>query len=313
MLDGDRTRWKLKHATPGSAPACWRCSRRWWPPCCGSSDVGGRGDFNRYAIYFEQQALDGLEIGADVTLRGIKVGRVEDYALAGRQAQPRARRSCASTAARRCAPTRWRWSRATSSPASPPSRWSTASPPGELLTKVPEGERYPVIARGPLRPGGDRRPRQRGRRNGIERAEQPQPAARPPRTARRCMDTVRNLRDLTAGLNQRLAALDRTLERSGAAPPSARFGRRRRRPRSARPPAIAWPRVADRRPRRRDVDAHARRDRAHARPKRERALAQVAAASDALQRQAASTAQPARGRGDQRRRPAERARSPSCA
>jgi phospholipid/cholesterol/gamma-HCH transport system substrate-binding protein len=43
--------------------------------------VGGGGGFARYAIHFEKQALDGLEIGADVTLRGIKVGRVEDYAL----------------------------------------------------------------------------------------------------------------------------------------------------------------------------------------------------------------------------------------
>ena len=46
-------------------------------------DIGGRGDFSRYMIHFEQQALDGLQIGADVTLRGIKIGRVEDYALAG--------------------------------------------------------------------------------------------------------------------------------------------------------------------------------------------------------------------------------------
>ena len=46
-------------------------------------NVGGGDNFERFAIHFEQQALDGLEIGADVTLRGIKVGRVEDYALSG--------------------------------------------------------------------------------------------------------------------------------------------------------------------------------------------------------------------------------------
>ncbi len=43
--------------------------------------TGGRSDFNFYTIYFERQPLDGLQIGADVTMRGIKVGRVEDYAL----------------------------------------------------------------------------------------------------------------------------------------------------------------------------------------------------------------------------------------
>lgn len=42
---------------------------------------GGRGDFNYYTIYFERQPLDGLQIGADVLMRGIKVGRVDDYAL----------------------------------------------------------------------------------------------------------------------------------------------------------------------------------------------------------------------------------------
>jgi len=43
--------------------------------------LGGRGDFAFYTIHFEEQALDGLDVGADVSLRGIKVGRVEDYAL----------------------------------------------------------------------------------------------------------------------------------------------------------------------------------------------------------------------------------------
>ncbi|MFP5396819.1 MAG: MlaD family protein [Gammaproteobacteria bacterium] len=45
-------------------------------------NVGARERFANYAIHFEQQALDGLEVGADVKLRGIKVGRVEAYALA---------------------------------------------------------------------------------------------------------------------------------------------------------------------------------------------------------------------------------------
>lgn len=43
--------------------------------------AGGRGDYVHYAIHFESQALDGLQIGAEVNLRGIKIGRVVDYAL----------------------------------------------------------------------------------------------------------------------------------------------------------------------------------------------------------------------------------------
>ena len=42
---------------------------------------GARGDFRYYTIYFERQPLDGLQIGADVDMRGIKIGRVEDYHL----------------------------------------------------------------------------------------------------------------------------------------------------------------------------------------------------------------------------------------
>ena len=43
--------------------------------------TGTRGDFNYYTIYFERQPLDGLQLGADVDMRGIKIGRVEDYQL----------------------------------------------------------------------------------------------------------------------------------------------------------------------------------------------------------------------------------------
>lgn len=44
--------------------------------------LGGR-DYVRYAVVFEQQPLDGLDVGAAVHLRGIQIGRVEDYALVG--------------------------------------------------------------------------------------------------------------------------------------------------------------------------------------------------------------------------------------
>ena len=38
--------------------------------------TGARADFNYYTIYFERQPLDGLQLGADVDMRGIKIGRV---------------------------------------------------------------------------------------------------------------------------------------------------------------------------------------------------------------------------------------------
>ncbi len=42
---------------------------------------GAQDQWRTYSIYFEKQSLDGLQIGGDVTMRGIKVGRVEQYAI----------------------------------------------------------------------------------------------------------------------------------------------------------------------------------------------------------------------------------------
>ncbi len=47
--------------------------------------AGSERNFSHYIIYFQEQALDGLQIGGDVLLRGIKVGRVDDYALSGKK------------------------------------------------------------------------------------------------------------------------------------------------------------------------------------------------------------------------------------
>jgi phospholipid/cholesterol/gamma-HCH transport system substrate-binding protein len=43
--------------------------------------TGGRADFRYYTIYFEQQSLEGLQVGGDVNIRGVKVGRVESYSI----------------------------------------------------------------------------------------------------------------------------------------------------------------------------------------------------------------------------------------
>ncbi|MCP5278721.1 MAG: MCE family protein [Thiobacillus sp.] len=41
----------------------------------------------RYVVYFEKQSLEGLQIGSDVRMQGIKVGKVEDYAISPGQAR----------------------------------------------------------------------------------------------------------------------------------------------------------------------------------------------------------------------------------
>lgn len=43
--------------------------------------TGARPDSRYYTIYFERQSLEGLQVGGDVNMRGVKVGRVESYSI----------------------------------------------------------------------------------------------------------------------------------------------------------------------------------------------------------------------------------------
>ncbi len=43
--------------------------------------VGSADNFRHYAIHFEKQSLEGLQIGSDVNMRGVKVGRVQQYSI----------------------------------------------------------------------------------------------------------------------------------------------------------------------------------------------------------------------------------------
>jgi phospholipid/cholesterol/gamma-HCH transport system substrate-binding protein len=45
------------------------------------SNTGRTSDFRFYTIYFERQSLEGLQVGGDVNMRGVKVGRVESYTI----------------------------------------------------------------------------------------------------------------------------------------------------------------------------------------------------------------------------------------
>ena len=46
--------------------------------------TGARGDFRYYTVYFERQSLEGLQVGGDVNMRGVKVGRVESYSISSK-------------------------------------------------------------------------------------------------------------------------------------------------------------------------------------------------------------------------------------
>lgn len=178
-------------------------------------NVGGKGDFERYAIHFEQQELAGLEVGAAVTLRGIKVGRVEDYALVGNKlnrvrVQVRVDRRAPVLTNTQAVVTR---NFVTGIAAITLVNPALAGAP---LAEVPEGETYPVISEG--RSNMDEiagRVSQVGEMAAVALTNVNQLLDANNREA--VMAAVRNLRDLSSGLNQRLAALDDTLQRTARA------------------------------------------------------------------------------------------------
>jgi phospholipid/cholesterol/gamma-HCH transport system substrate-binding protein len=177
--------------------------------------VGGRGEFNHYAIYFEQQPLDGLQIGGEVNLRGIKVGRVEDYALS----DDKLNRVRVEVRVDKRAPVRTNTSAVVSRNFVTGIAAITLinrEPAGAALTKIPDGESLPVIGEGQsnldeltgrVSQVGELASTALNSINQLLTAE----------NRRDAMDAVRNLRDLAAGLSQRLTALDRTLDRAGTA------------------------------------------------------------------------------------------------
>jgi phospholipid/cholesterol/gamma-HCH transport system substrate-binding protein len=178
-------------------------------------DIAGREQFEHYVIYFERQPLDGLEIGAPVNLRGIKIGRVEDYALS----EEKINRVRVVIRVDRRAPVRVNTVAVVTRnivTGIASITLLTREPPGASLTEVPPGEKYPVIAEGQSsleEIAGQVQQLGVQAQAALENLNQLLTAD----NRRAVMDTVRNLRDLSAGVNRRLAALDRTLASTGAA------------------------------------------------------------------------------------------------
>jgi phospholipid/cholesterol/gamma-HCH transport system substrate-binding protein len=171
--------------------------------------TGSRADFNYYTIYFERQPLDGLQIGADVDMRGIKIGRVEDYQL-----QPEnINRVMVTVRTDKRAPVR------TNTAAIVTRNFVTGiakidlitpEPLGPALTEVRADEQFPVIPEGESNLDA-----LAGRVNELgdmaaETLESLNDVLKP-RNRVAFTETLDNLRKLTAGLNARLADIDRTI------------------------------------------------------------------------------------------------------
>lgn len=171
--------------------------------------TGSRGDFKYYTIYFERQQLDGLQMGADVDMRGIKIGRVEDYDLLAEKIN----RVRVTIRTDRRAPVR------TNTVAIVIRNFVTGIARISLITPEPAGpplleptgdQQYPVIAEGES--SFDAIAGKVGRIGDIavETLENINLLLTPDNRAQITASIV-NLRDLTAGLNQRVKDLDQSL------------------------------------------------------------------------------------------------------
>jgi len=111
------------------------------------SSSGNASDFRFYMIYFERQSLEGLQVGGDVSMRGVKVGRVEDYTIsrdninrvAVRVRIARETPVSENTVAVVARNLLTGIARIT---------LETPGTPGPELVAIPSGERYPVIPEG---------------------------------------------------------------------------------------------------------------------------------------------------------------------
>jgi phospholipid/cholesterol/gamma-HCH transport system substrate-binding protein len=111
------------------------------------SSSGNKADFEFYTVYFERQSLEGLQIGADVNMRGVKVGRVEDYTIS----RDNINRVAVTLRVARATPVSENTSAVVARNfVTSIARINLETPgkPGPPLSQVPEGERYPVIPEG---------------------------------------------------------------------------------------------------------------------------------------------------------------------
>jgi phospholipid/cholesterol/gamma-HCH transport system substrate-binding protein len=171
--------------------------------------TGTRTDFNYYTIYFERQPLDGLQLGADVDMRGIKIGRVEDYQLLAENIN----RVRVTVRTDKRAPVR------TNTVAIVTRNFVTGiakvslitpEPLGPPLTEIRDDQKHPVIPEGEsnldalagkVNQLGDMAAETLENLNDVLK----------PRNRVAFTETLDNLRKLTAGLNARLTELDKSI------------------------------------------------------------------------------------------------------
>jgi phospholipid/cholesterol/gamma-HCH transport system substrate-binding protein len=111
------------------------------------TSTGRASDFRFYTVYFERQSLEGLQVGGDVNMRGVTVGRVEQYTIT----RDNINRVNVKIRVTRETPVSENTKAVVArNVLTGIARINLETPgvPGPELVKVPEGERFPVIPEG---------------------------------------------------------------------------------------------------------------------------------------------------------------------
>ncbi len=172
------------------------------------TQAGSHGADAKYEIVFVRQSLEGLQIGGDVTMRGIKVGQVVDYSLSPREIN----RVSVLIRIKRDAPV-------TENTVAVVARTfvtgiarinlRTPEPPGPPL-KAKEGQDYPVIKEGTSMEEKIEDVASRMAESGTEALERLNDLL-DKQNRETVRDVLVNIRNLTAGLDARLERIDQTL------------------------------------------------------------------------------------------------------
>jgi phospholipid/cholesterol/gamma-HCH transport system substrate-binding protein len=172
------------------------------------SSTGRGSDFRFYTIYFERQSLEGLQVGANVNMRGVPVGRVEQFSI---QPDNINRVKVLVRVARETPVSENTKASVSRNVLTGIARIKLDTPgvPGPVLGKVAAGERYPVIPEGSS--GIDQITDSASRlAESADAALLKVNKLMGPENQQVFAELLVSLRDLSDGLNKRLALLDKS-------------------------------------------------------------------------------------------------------
>jgi phospholipid/cholesterol/gamma-HCH transport system substrate-binding protein len=172
------------------------------------TQAGSRDSYRNYQIVFERQSLEGLQIGGDVAMRGIKIGQVVNYSLSSTDIN----RVTVLIRIQRDAPvTENTVAVVTRTFVTGIARISlrTPIPPGRLLERV-AGQEYPVIKEGTSTEEKITDAASRIAESGAETLDRLNDLLNG-QNREAVRDVLVNIRTLTAGLDARLNRIDQTL------------------------------------------------------------------------------------------------------